>query len=37
LIRTVTATVSDGQINIAFIHGVEDPEVNAIEILSTAP
>ena len=37
LIRTVTATVADGQINIAFIHGVEDPAINAIEVLSTTP
>jgi predicted phage tail protein len=37
LIRSVTATVTDGQINIAFIHGVEDPEINAIEVLSTTP
>ena len=32
LIRTVTATVADGQLNIAFIHGIEDPAVNAIEV-----
>ena len=37
LIRAVTATVTDGQINIAFIHGVEDPLINAIEVLSTTP
>ncbi len=33
LIKTVTATVADGQINIAFIHGIEDPAINAIEVL----
>ena len=37
LIRTLTATVADGQINIAFIHGVEDPFVNAIEVMTGAP
>ena len=34
LVRTVTATVSDGQLNITFLHGVENPLVNAIEVVS---
>ena len=34
LIKTMNATVSDGQIDIVFRHMVEDPKVSAIEILS---
>ena len=37
LIRTVTTTVADGQLNIAFIHGIEDPAINAIEVTTAAP
>ncbi len=33
----MTATVADGQINIALIHGVEDPFINAIEVLGGTP
>jgi hypothetical protein len=36
LVRTVNVTVSDGQINIAFVHGVENPTINAIEVLPTS-
>ena len=34
LIKTATATVTNGNLSIVFIHQVEDPFVNAIEILS---
>ncbi len=34
LVKTATVTVSDGTLNIVFLHQVEDPEVNAIEIIS---
>jgi chitodextrinase len=33
LIRSTTVTVTDGQINIAFLHQTENPLINAIEIL----
>jgi hypothetical protein len=33
LTKTVTVTVNDGQLNIAFAATVNNPEVNAIEIL----
>lgn len=36
LIKTLTATVSDGQLNIQLVHQTEDPEINAIEIVSQA-
>lgn len=34
LVKTTTVAVSDGQLNILFMHGVENPFVNAIEIVS---
>jgi glucose/arabinose dehydrogenase len=34
LVRTASATVTDGVLNIVFQHQVEDPFVNAIEIIS---
>ena len=34
LVRTVSATVTDGVLNIAFVHNIEDPFVNAIEVTS---
>ncbi|HEB85534.1 MAG TPA: hypothetical protein ENI68_00720, partial [Gammaproteobacteria bacterium] len=37
LVRSVPVTVADGQIDIQFIHGVEDPIVAAIEIVSASP
>jgi hypothetical protein len=33
LIRVATVTVADGQINIQFVHQVEMPLINAIEII----
>ena len=36
LVRSVPVTVSDGQLNIQFIHGVQNPIVAAIEILSSS-
>ncbi|HEY5706892.1 MAG TPA: malectin domain-containing carbohydrate-binding protein [Terrimicrobiaceae bacterium] len=33
LILTVAATVSDGQLNIEFLHGAENPKICAIEVL----
>jgi chitodextrinase len=36
LIKTANVTVADGQLNILFTHVVEDPMVNAIEILPQA-
>ena len=36
LIKTATATVTNGNLSIAFIHQVEDPMVYAIEIISQA-
>jgi len=33
LVRSVSTTVSDGQLNIEFIHGVENTMISAIEIL----
>ena len=36
LVRTVNTIVSDGQLNITFLHGVENPIVNAIEIVATS-
>ncbi|HEB86589.1 MAG TPA: hypothetical protein ENI68_06195, partial [Gammaproteobacteria bacterium] len=35
LVRSVPVTVSDGQLNIQFIHEVENPIVAAVEIVST--
>ena len=35
LVRSVTTTVSDGQLNILFLHGVEDPLINGIEVYSS--
>ena len=34
LVRSFSTTVTDGQLNLGFIHGVEDPFVNGIEILA---
>lgn len=35
LVKTATATITDGQLNITFLHGTADaPLINAIEILS---
>jgi hypothetical protein len=35
LVKTVTTSVSDGRLDIAFVHRVDNPKVNAIEIVST--
>ncbi len=37
LVKTYNTTVADGAVTIAFVHGVEDPFVNAIEVISQAP
>ena len=34
LVRNFTVSVTDGQLNISFVHGTENPLVNAIEIQS---
>jgi hypothetical protein len=34
LIKTATATVTNGTLSITLVHQVEDPFINAIEILS---
>ena len=34
LVRSFSTTVTDGQLNLGFMHGVEDPFVNGIEILA---
>jgi len=34
LVKTVYTTVSDGELNIMFLHGVENPTVSAIEVIS---
>jgi hypothetical protein len=34
LVVSVLVTVSDGQLNIQFVHGVENPKISAIEVLS---
>lgn len=36
LVKTATVAVHDGQLNVEFIHGVENPFVNGIEIVSTS-
>ncbi|MES1195266.1 MAG: malectin domain-containing carbohydrate-binding protein, partial [Opitutus sp.] len=33
LIKSVTVTVTDGQLNILFLHQTEDPKIDAIEII----
>jgi len=35
LVKSYPVTVSDGQLNIEFLHVVENPKVNAIEVIST--
>jgi regulation of enolase protein 1 (concanavalin A-like superfamily) len=37
LIISLTVTVSDGQLDIAFVHGVENPKISAIEVLAVQP
>lgn len=37
LVRSFTTSVTDGQLNLAFIHGVENPLVNAIEVVAQGP
>jgi hypothetical protein len=34
LVKSFTVTVSDGELNIEFLHQVENPKISAIEILS---
>jgi hypothetical protein len=34
MIISYNVTVSDGELNIRFEHGVENTEINAIEVLS---
>jgi hypothetical protein len=34
LVVSVPVTVTDGQLNIQFIHGVENPKISAIEVVS---
>ena len=36
LMKSYAVTVSDGQLNIEFLHVVENPKVSAIEVLSTS-
>ena len=36
LMKSYAVTVSDGQLNIEFHHVVENPEINAIEVIPTA-
>ena len=36
LIIGLPVTVNDGQLNIAFVHGIENPKVSAIEVLSAS-
>jgi chitodextrinase len=33
LIISLPVTISDGQLNIAFVHGVDNPKISAIEVL----
>ena len=35
LIKGLPVTVNDGQLNIQFVHGVENPKISAIEVLAT--
>jgi YD repeat-containing protein len=37
LVKTATTTVADGQLNIRFVHGADNPFINAIEVLSPPP
>jgi Protein of unknown function (DUF4038)/Malectin domain/Domain of unknown function (DUF5060)/Putative collagen-binding domain of a collagenase len=37
LVTTSAVTVTDGELNIGFVHGVADPIVSAIEILAGTP
>ncbi len=37
LVKTATTGVSDGQVNLRFVHGADNPFVNAIEVLWVAP
>jgi chitodextrinase len=34
IIRSYKTTVNDGQLNIRFLHSIEDPQINAIEVIS---
>jgi len=36
LVKSFTTTISDGQINIEFLHDVENPKISAIEIVPSA-
>ena len=36
LVKRLPVTVSDGQLNIRFVHGIENPMVSAIEVLGQA-
>jgi hypothetical protein len=33
LVISLPVTVSDGQLNLTFAHGVENPKISAIEVL----
>jgi hypothetical protein len=33
LVKSYSVSVRDGQMNIRFVHGVQNPQINAIEIL----
>ena len=35
LVKSYAVTVSDGQLNIEFRHVIENPEISAIEVIST--
>ena len=32
--KTIDVTVTDGQLNIEFLHGIENPKISAIEVFS---
>ena len=36
LIISLPVTISDGQLNLAFVHGVENPKLSAIEVFATS-
>jgi hypothetical protein len=37
LVKTADVAVTDGAVNIRFLHGVQNPKINAIEVLALSP
>jgi len=37
LIESIPVTIADGQLNLQFLHVVENPKISAIELIALAP